>query len=124
MKKSSLLAVLLAWLLPGAGHFYLGYRNRAMLMCFLVVLIFMTGVLISDGGVVSAARHPYGMILQVFNGAPAIITIPLARASVEPSDTRLGDFAMLLTLVGGALNALLIADAFYRAAPEGGRAGE
>ena len=114
-----MIAVLLARLLPGAGHFYLGYRNRAVLMCFIVVLIFLPGVLISDGGVVNAARHPYGMILQLFNGLPAVIALPLTRSSIEPSDTRLGDLAMLLTLVGGALNALLIADTYYRAAPEG-----
>jgi len=121
MKKSSMLAVLLAWLVPGAGHYYLGYRNRAALMCFVVVLIFLTGVLLSDGGVVSRERHPYAMILQLMNGAAAVIAVPFTRGSVEPMDTRLGDLAMLLTLVGGALNALLIADAFYRVSPDGGR---
>jgi len=39
--KSAAVAVVLTWMLPGLGHFYLGWRRRAGLYAFLI--LFMAG---------------------------------------------------------------------------------
>ena len=117
MNKNPVPTVLLAWLLPGAGHWYLGHRVRGAVLCFLIVTTFTLGVLLTEGGCVSVGRHPYAFALQIFNGAITGVTALLTAGSSELPASKLNDFGMLLTLVAGALNVLLIADALYRTGP-------
>lgn len=119
MHKSSVLAVLFAWLLPGAGHWYIGQRGKAVVFCFLLVTMFTLGVLLTQGGCVDTGRHLYAFLLQASEGIPAVFALVLTAGAPEPPTSRLGDFGMLLTLVAGALNILLIADALYRSASHG-----
>lgn len=49
--KSSSVAGLLAWILPGLGHWYLGHRARAVIILITISITFWTGVAI--GGVKS-----------------------------------------------------------------------
>ncbi len=42
-------AVLLAWLVPGLGHFYLGWRRRAALHGGVVVFMFVLGLVLQGG---------------------------------------------------------------------------
>lgn len=114
MNKSSVLAVLFAWLLPGAGHWYIGQRGKAVVFCFLLVTMFTLGVLLTQGGGVDTGRHLYAFLLQAFAGIPAVVTLVLTAGALEPPASKLSDFGMLLTLVAGALNILLIADALFR----------
>ncbi len=114
MNKSPALAVLFAWLLPGGGHWYVGQRVKGVIFCFLLVALFTLGVLLTDGGCVDLGRHPYALMLQMFEGLVAGAAVVLSYGSPELPASRMSDFGMLLTLVAGALNVLLIADAFYR----------
>ena len=121
MNKNPALTVLLAWLLPGAGHWYLGHRVRGVILCFLLVTIFTLGVLLTSGGCVNIQRHPYAFALQVFNGPMTGVAAVLSVGLPELPASKLNDFGMLLTLVAGALNVLLIADALYRTSPNEAR---
>jgi hypothetical protein len=115
--KDPLVAALLAWLIPGAGHWYVGQRSKALAFCILLTGLFVTGVWLTAGACVDLGRHRYAFLLQAFEGVLAIGTLLLTRAAHEPPASRLSDLGMLLTLVAGALNVLLIADALYRARP-------
>ena len=42
--KSPVVTVLLAWLLPGAGHYWLGRKNRGVIVFATVLLCFLVGV--------------------------------------------------------------------------------
>ncbi len=44
----ALIPCFLAWLVPGAGHLYLGKRGRAAIFFLVVVAMFVLG-LVSDG---------------------------------------------------------------------------
>jgi len=121
MNKNPVLTVLLAWLLPGAGHWYLGQRVRGAIFCLLLAAVFTFGVVMTQGGCLSVQRHPYALILQAFDGAVAGLAFVLVGESPEPAASKLNDFGMLLTLVAGALNVLLIADALYRTSPDEAR---
>ncbi|HEX7421169.1 MAG TPA: DUF6677 family protein, partial [Thermoanaerobaculia bacterium] len=48
MNKRAIVAMVLAYLVPGAGHFYLGYRARAAVFLAIVVILFTLGLAI-DG---------------------------------------------------------------------------
>ena len=121
MKKAPFPAFMLAWLLPGAGHWYIGQRGKAVTFCFVLVTIFALGVLLTEGGCVDLGRHPWAFILQVCAAGPALVALTLTAGAHEMAASKLADLGMLLTLVGGALNVLLIADAVYRSAPEQAR---
>ena len=116
--------MLLAWLLPGAGHWYVGQRAKGAIFCFLLVGLFALGALLTNGGCISLDRHPYALLLQGCEGLVAGAALALSAGSPEFPASRLGDLGMLLTLVGGALNVLLAADAMYRAAPVKGERGK
>lgn len=42
--RRNLAAALLAWVVPGLGHFYLGRRGRAIAFCAIVVISLATGL--------------------------------------------------------------------------------
>ena len=92
----------------------LGQRAKGVVFCFLLVTIFALGVLLTDGGCLSLDRHPYAALLQAAAGAPAGVAFLLTAGAPEPPASKPSDFGMLLTLVAGALNVLLVADALYR----------
>ncbi len=117
MKRRYAVTVLLAWLVPGMGHWYIGQRVKGAAFFFLVTVTFATGVLITQGGCVDLGRHPYAFILQASNGLVALAALVLTWGSHEFPASTLGDLGMLYTLVAGALNVLLIGDALYRAGP-------
>ncbi len=149
MKQSPALTLLFAWLLPGAGHWYIGQRTKAVLFCFILVAMFVLGVLLTEGGCVNikprgaakavlriavldfrgageidAGRHPWAFALQACNGAAAFAALFLSAGRPEFPASKLGDFGLLLTLVAGALNVLLMADALCRCGRPPGQDGE
>ncbi len=124
MTKAPFLVLVFAWILPGGGHWYVGQRVKGVIFCFIIVFMFVLGVLLTEGGCVNIGRHPYAFVLQAFQGGTALAALVLTAGAVESPASRLSDFGMLLTLVAGALNVLLMADALYRARPESGKVAE
>jgi uncharacterized protein DUF6677 len=136
MRRHPVLTLILAWLLPGAGHFYIGQRRKGVVFCFLVLALFFTGVLITEGGGIDCkplgvikvvlridraadcGRHPWSFALQAFDGPVAFVALAATSGASEIQASKLSDLGLLLTLVAGALNVLLIADALYRAGPQ------
>jgi len=125
--------LLLAWLVPGAGHWLLHRRGRALLYGASVIGVFIAGLLMGGLQTVSVYGHKWAFALQIFDGPMAIAAAvahhlvavgsqaagvaadSLLRrlASTEPS--QLTDLGMTFTLVSAAFNVLVIADAFYLA---------
>lgn len=56
--RSRPLAALLAWLLPGAGHFYQGRRAKGTLYLVCLLSLWFAGFWIGGVHVVYASRHP------------------------------------------------------------------
>ena len=124
-------ALLLAWLLPGAGHWFIGLRGRAMLYGAAVIGLFVAGL--AMGGLVTASvyGHKWAFLLQVFDGPLALVSAAayhqaqqaVAGASaaawvkglVSPAPSPVTDLGMTFTLVSAAFNVLVLADAFYLA---------
>jgi hypothetical protein len=73
--KDPLLAAVLAWLVPGAGHWYQGRRSKAMLFFVCIMGTFIYGLYLGEGRVVYASmraedrRFPY--FCQIGAGLPA-----------------------------------------------------
>jgi len=113
--RHPLVAWILGWLLPGAGHWYIGQGARAAVLAGALVGSFAAGVLIGGRGTVSTS-HPEYLVLQWGAGAPA--GIAWAAGTADPTDIPVSrrDLGMLYTLVPALLNLVVAMDAAARAA--------
>ncbi len=107
-------AALVAWLLPGAGHFYLGRRSRAVAFLILVVVALAIGYQLEG-------RAPW-----IFSGAPLSIlaTLGCLGSGGPYAFIRLGlgyqgtaeaaayEYGSAFILTAGLMNLLLILDAW------------
>ena len=109
-------ALIWAWLVPGAGHWYLVRRVRAALYGLTVSGVFAAGLLMGGLATVSVYGHKWAFLLQIFDGP---ISIAAAVAShvvgAEPVPSQVADLGLTLTLVSAAFNVLVMADAYYLA---------
>ena len=113
-RKDLFLFTLLAWLVPGAGHWMLGLRRRAVAYSAAVLGLFIGGALLGSIAVVSATS--YAFLLQLCTGpVSAILAYITYLTGPEHNPTRMGDIGLTMTLIAGALNVLLMADVLDRA---------
>ncbi|HNX19228.1 MAG TPA: hypothetical protein PKG80_03060, partial [Acidobacteriota bacterium] len=89
--KRGLLAGLLAWLVPGLGHFYVGARRRAYAFCGLVVGSALLGVALDGNLAVYDARTPVLSSLQIVGGAAVGPWEPLLRGGLYGGMVYRGD---------------------------------
>ena len=114
--------VLLAWLIPGAGHYCLGQRVKALFFCATVVGMLMLGLVFSDYTVISAKNHMIALCVQVFAGLPTLLAVKLLGDPSLKAASPYVDLGMAMTLIAAALNILLVADVLHRASLEEGDA--
>jgi hypothetical protein len=74
--KDPFLAAALAWLIPGAGHWYQGRRSKAGLFFVCILGTFFYGLYLGEGRVVYASMRPedrrFPYLCQVGVGLPAL----------------------------------------------------
>ena len=122
--------LLLAWLIPGAGHWYAAHRGRAVIYAVTVIGTFLAGLWMGGLATVSMTGHKWAFLLQLFDGPLALAAGVASHAAdaasqtalaaghstaSAPSPTRLGDLGLTFTLVSAAFNVLVMADAYWRA---------
>ena len=118
------LAGLLSWILPGAGHAFLGDLNRGILIFVTIATTFWGGIAI--GGVrttVDPQRQKLWFMAQICSGGHAIVAGAWGRASREgvsnaqlaSSEWKSLEIGLVYTGVAGLLNLLVIMDALIRA---------
>jgi len=110
------LATLMAWLVPGAGHWMLGMRRKAAVYFASVLGLFLTGAVLGNLTIVSFKYHPYAFLLHACTGVAAVVLSFVTSFMKDvPNPTRWGDIATALTWIAGAFNVLLVADVLDRA---------
>ena len=120
--------VISAWLLPGAGHWFLGYRVRAVVLGSSILGLFWAGELLALSPpdakaprqplAVTREVHPIFFACQVGNGFSTLFANTLwgkARYEDRGADSELDkdlppyvNLGILLTSISGLLNYLLI----------------
>jgi len=74
--RDPLLAAVLAWLIPGAGHWYQGRRSKSVLFFVCIMGTFIYGLYLGEGRVVYASMRPedrrFPYLCQVAVGVPAL----------------------------------------------------
>jgi hypothetical protein len=133
--KSPELAGLLAWLIPGAGHIYAGYKVKGIGAMILVLGLFVVGVGTSRGECVSLRDpqgHKFAFMGQIGAGLPTFLALAYNHDKIpglhpgflelleRPGGVEAPEFAaqlprndtgLLFTMIAGLLNLLLVHDA-------------
>jgi len=120
-KKNVGVALILALLVPGLGHLYLGRRVKAAIFLVLIAGAFVYGMWLSDFNNVNPARYDKAFIAQAFSGTPAAAGFVLNQYRTSPVDEgpQIYDVSFVYTCVAGLLNLLVIIDAIFLASKGG-----
>jgi hypothetical protein len=122
------IAGILAWIIPGLGHIYLGHRTRGLVLLVTITATFWTGVAIgSVQGTVDPTERRLWFLAQMGTGGNAISAFALNQITTRAvrADNRkpvvtnwvAAEVGVHYTGVAGLLNVLVIFDAVGRADP-------
>ena len=118
------LAVVLGWLVPGAGHLYLGRRRKALALFVLIMGTYLGGQGLAKFKCVFYRRSPtlksqlwfYG---QAGAGLPTALFTLTSEGKTEPEEAELRftlrpgfGIGTLWTTVAGLLNLLAVVDVY------------
>ena len=113
-RRSTTVAMILAWLVPGLGHFYLGRRRTAVAFALIVAATFFAG-LSFQGRLYSIEDGQPLTILATFAVYGAGLLNLVARGVLEnPAGTILAptyEYGCAYLLTAGLMNLLLVLDA-------------
>lgn len=119
------IAGVLAWVIPGAGHIFIGQRGRGLVFMVTIALTFWGGVAI--GGVkntVNPQDRTLWFLAQVCAGVHPFLAIAWSRQIEIPSGadrahwiaySQMEDISIVYTAIAGMLNVLVILDVMARA---------
>lgn len=106
-------AVIFAFLVPGAGHFYLGRRARAVAFFGIVIFLFLVGLAVDGKLYTMEPGKPLTFLATIASmglGLPYFI----ARAAGPFGDVMsiTYEYGTAFALTAGLMNMLLILDSF------------
>jgi hypothetical protein len=115
MKGRTFFAMLLAYLVPGAGHLYLGRRARAITFFCIVVLMFLIGIAI-DGDLYTIG-HANGSLLRMLAalgslGSGVMYWIATSMGVHGDVTSITFEHGTAFTITAGLMNLLLMLDVF------------
>ena len=115
MSRRTITAMVLAYLIPGAGHLYLGKRGRALTFFCIVVLMFVLGLSI-DGDLYTLNRSG-GALLRLLAslgsmGAGLLYFVAAAIGAHGDVTSITYEHGTAFTITAGLMNLLLVLDAF------------
>jgi len=110
---------ILAWLIPGAGHWLLGLRRRGVIIFVTICATFLLGVTLGSIEMIDPYYAKAWYCAQVQCGLPAIIVTMLQNPGIPISQIygRGVDIGQVYAGVAGLLNLLCVMDALFRNRP-------
>ncbi len=112
-----LIVGLLAWLVPGAGHFVLKEKKRAIIIFATIVLTFCAGLYVGSIGVIDLVGITpwYVVLAQVMNSPMVAVLGRLTAHGAYPVYSQPNEIGQIYTSTAGLLNLLCIVNAVYLA---------
>ena len=104
---------MLAWLIPGAGHFAINKRTHAFIIFFTIVITFAVGLYAGSLAVIDPGGSKPWYAAQLMNSP--FVTL-LGNISVSRADRVYGrpaEIGQIYTSIAGLLNLLCIVNAVY-----------
>lgn len=113
MNKRTVKAMTLAFLFPGAGHFYLGRRTRAFIFAAVVLMLFVFGLLLEGKLYIPERGKPLTLLASIGSmgiGVPYLAARMMGTFGDLHSLTY--EYGTAFTLTAGLMNLLLVLDSF------------
>ena len=110
-----LIVGLLAWLVPGAGHFVLKEKKRAIIIFTTIVLTFCTGLYVGSIGVIDPVGAKPWYVAQIMNSPMVAVLGHLTASCGFTVYGRPSEIGQIYTSIAGLLNLLCIVNAVYLA---------
>ena len=105
-------AMMLAWLVPGLGHFFQGRRARGAMVTVALVGLFVLGTVLAEGSNLSRERHFYYWAGQFLIGLPGILAELFAGDMRITSHITYVDTGLVFGCIAGLLNILAMIDVY------------
>lgn len=117
--RSPFLTVVLAWLIPGCGHFLVRRRGRAAILFFTVLVTFVIGLLMrgpffqpaGGGDVLSKLIQYGGFIADLCTGLCYFVAVWFGYAPPEQAG-HTPEYGSKIIVAAGLLNILAMVDAY------------
>ena len=103
---------LMAWVIPGAGHFLIKERKRAAIIFITIVGTFLVGLYVGSIAVVDSKGAGLWYIAQIMV-SPGVAIIAKETQSGYEALGRCSDIGQIYTSIAGLLNMLCIVSAVY-----------
>ena len=110
-----LIVGLLAWLVPGAGHFLLKEKTRAIIIFTTITLTFGAGLYVGSIGVINPVGAKPWYVAQIMNSPMVAVLGHLTATGGYPVYGRPNEIGQIYTSISGLLNLLCIVNAVYLA---------
>jgi hypothetical protein len=111
----ALIVGLLAWVVPGGGHFLLKEKKRAIIIFATIVLTFCVGIYVGSIGVIDPVGQWWWYLAQILNSPMVAAIGHLTAGGGFPVYGRPSDIGQIYTSIAGLLNLLCIVNAVYLA---------
>ena len=106
-----------AWVVPGAGHYMLKEKKRALIIFVTIVLTFVIGLYIGSIGVVNPVDAKAWYLAQIMNSP--VVAFLGHLTSTTPGKYRVfgrpNEIGQYYTSIAGLLNLLCVVNAVYMA---------
>jgi len=112
---SLLLVGLLAWFIPGAGHWVLREKKRAIIIFVTISLLFILGIYTGSIGVIDPIRERLWYVPQMLNSPLVGVLGQMTIVGNYESFGRPNEIGQIYTGIAGMLNLFCIINAVYLA---------
>jgi hypothetical protein len=113
--RSPIVAMVLAWLFPGLGHYYLGRRRSALAFALIVTATFLAGLSFQGRLYTIEAGQPLTILATFAVFGTGLLNIAARLLSDNPAGTILAatyEYGCAYLLTAGLMNLLLVLDAY------------
>lgn len=104
---------LLAWCVPGAGHFILKDRRHAVIIFVTIAAAFCIGIYIGSIGVINPVGAKPWYVAQLMNSPIVLVLGHMVKTGNYPVYGRPSEIGQIYTSIAGLLNLLCIVNAIY-----------
>jgi hypothetical protein len=114
VRRSPFLLILLAWLVPGAGHFTLGKRQKAYVFAGVLPVMFICGLLLQGRLFPFVPGDPLVALASLANvmaGVPYLVARLFGAGDGVPTAITY-EYGNTFMIAAGLLNTLVMIDAF------------
>jgi uncharacterized membrane protein len=106
---------ILAWIVPGAGHYMIKEKKRSIIIFVTIVIIFLIGLYIGSIGVINPVDSKAWYLAQIMN-SPIVAALGHLTSSAPQKYRVFGrpnEIGQYYTSIAGLLNLLCIINAVY-----------